>query len=140
MKRWLRISYWAVAGPTEFAIVTFAAFVWLLPVPSRTYQKIGGRWSSATEPSLQPSLEESRNISCAAACSCERLWLKTMPKSLFATFASNDTFSQHSYGEVAAKFLAALEAVSDCLCRAVNTNRHSIEFRIDDSLRESLAK
>jgi len=61
MKRWLRISLWAVAGLTGFAIITFAAFV-----PSRTNQKIGGRWSSATEAS-QPSLEESRNISCAAA-------------------------------------------------------------------------
>ena len=49
-----------------------------------------------------------------AAYSCE------MPESLFATFTSIDTFSQHLYSEVAAKFLAVLEAVSDGLCRAVN--------------------
>src|ERR1700687_3350151 len=63
-----------------------------------------------------------------------------MPKSLFTTFASSDTFSQHFCGQAAAKFLAVLEAVSDGLCRAVNTNRHSIQFGIDDSLRESLAR
>jgi len=52
MKRWLGISLWAVAGLTGFAIVTLAVFVWLLLVPSRTYQKIGGRWSPAAETSL----------------------------------------------------------------------------------------
>jgi hypothetical protein len=55
-----------------------------------------------------------------AAYSCE------MPESLFATFTSIDTFSQHLYSEVAAKFLAVLEAVSDCLCHAVDTNRNAI--------------
>ncbi len=44
MKRWLGISLWAVAGLTGFAIITFAVFVWLLLVPSRTYQRIGGRF------------------------------------------------------------------------------------------------
>jgi hypothetical protein len=62
-----------------------------------------------------------------------------MPKPLFATFPLSDTFSQHFYGEVAAKFLAALETVSDCLRYAVNTNRHAINSHIDDSLCECLA-
>jgi hypothetical protein len=68
-----------------------------------------------------------------AAYSCE------MPESLFATFTSSDTFSQHLYSEVAAKFLAVLEAVSDGLCRAVNTNGHAINSYILDSLCQCLA-
>jgi len=68
-----------------------------------------------------------------AAYSCE------MPESLFATFPSLDTFSQHLYSEVAAKFLAVLEAVSDCLCRAVNSNRNAINSYILDSLCQCLA-
>jgi len=68
-----------------------------------------------------------------AAYSCE------MPESLFATFMSIDTFSQHLYSEVAAKFLAVLEAVSDCLCRAVNSNRNAINSYILDSLCQCLA-
>jgi len=68
-----------------------------------------------------------------AAYSCE------MPESLFATFTSIDTFSQHLYSEVAAKFLAVLEAVSDCLCRAVNSNRNAINSYILDSLCQCLA-
>src|SRR6266446_3472884 len=62
-----------------------------------------------------------------------------MPESLFATFTSIDTFSQHLYSEVAAKFLAVLEAVSDCLCRAVNSNRNAINSYILDSLCQCLA-
>ena len=68
-----------------------------------------------------------------AAYSCE------MQESLFATFTSIDTFSQHLYSEVAAKFLAVLEAVSDCLCRAVNSNRNAIDSYILDSLCQCLA-
>jgi len=62
-----------------------------------------------------------------------------MPESLFATFTSIDTFSQHLYSEVAAKFLAVLEAVSDGLCRAVNSNRNAINPCILDSLCQCLA-
>jgi hypothetical protein len=68
-----------------------------------------------------------------AAYSCE------MPESLFATFTSIDTFSQHLYSEIAAKFPAVLEAVSDCLCRAVNSNRNAINSYILDSLCQCLA-
>jgi hypothetical protein len=68
-----------------------------------------------------------------AAYSCE------MPESLFATFTSIDTFSQHLYSEVAAKFLAVLEAVSNGLCRAVNSNRNAINSYILDSLCQCLA-
>lgn len=68
-----------------------------------------------------------------SAYSCE------MPESLFAAFTSIDTFSQHLYSEVAAKFLAVLEAVSDCLCRTVNSNRNAIDSYILDSLRQCLA-
>jgi hypothetical protein len=62
-----------------------------------------------------------------------------MPKPLFTTFPSSDTVSQHFYGEVAANFPAVLEAVSNCLRRAVNTNGHTINPCIDDSLCEGLA-
>jgi hypothetical protein len=58
---------------------------------------------------------------------------------LFATFTSIDPFSQHLYSEVAAKFLAALEAVSDGLCRAVDSNRNAINSYILDSLCQCLA-
>ena len=68
-----------------------------------------------------------------AAYSCE------MPKSLFAAFTSIDTFSQHLYSEVAAKFPAVFEAVSDGLCRAVNSNRNAINSYILDSLCQCLA-
>jgi hypothetical protein len=40
--------------------------------------------------------------------------------------SSSDTFSQHFSGQVAAKFPTILEAVSDCLCHAVDTNRNAI--------------
>ena len=62
-----------------------------------------------------------------------------MPESLFATFTSIDTFSQHLYSEVATKFLAVLEAVSDCLRRAVDSNRNAINSSILDSLCQCLA-
>src|SRR5260370_28860611 len=62
-----------------------------------------------------------------------------MRVSLFATFTSIDTFSQHLYSEVAAKFLAVLEAVSDGLCRAVNSNRNAVNSYILDSLCQCLA-
>jgi hypothetical protein len=55
-----------------------------------------------------------------------------MPKSLFATFTSSDTFSQHLYSEVAAKFLAVL-------CRAVNSNGNAVNSYILDSLCQCLA-
>jgi hypothetical protein len=56
-----------------------------------------------------------------------------MPKSLFATFPSSDTFSQHFSGEIAAKFPAVLDAVSDCLCQAVDTNWNAINSSVLDS-------
>jgi hypothetical protein len=62
-----------------------------------------------------------------------------VPKPLFTTFPSSDTVSQRFYAEVAANFPAVLEAVSNCLRSAVNTNRHAINSCIDDSLGESLA-
>jgi hypothetical protein len=62
-----------------------------------------------------------------------------MPKSLFATFPSSDTFSQHFSGEIAAKFPAVLEAVSDCLCQAVDTNWNAINSSILDSLCQCFA-
>src|SRR6266478_5581866 len=62
-----------------------------------------------------------------------------MPESLFATFTSIDTFSQHLYSEVAANFPAVLEAVSDRLCRAVDTNRNAFNSCILDSQCECLA-
>jgi len=62
-----------------------------------------------------------------------------MPESLFATFTSIDTFWQRLYSEVAAKFLAALEAVSGGLCRAVNSNRNAVNSYILDSLCQCLA-
>jgi hypothetical protein len=62
-----------------------------------------------------------------------------MSKPLFTTFPSSDTFSQQIYGEFAANFPAVLEAVSNRLRRAVDTNRHSIDFRVEDSLCESPA-
>jgi hypothetical protein len=49
-----------------------------------------------------------------------------MPKPLFATFPSSDAFSQHFSGEIATKFLAVLEVVSDCLCHAADTNWNAI--------------
>jgi len=52
MKRRLRFSLWAVAAVTGIVIVIFAAFVWLFSIPPRSYQKIGGRWSAATEAPL----------------------------------------------------------------------------------------
>ena len=61
-----------------------------------------------------------------------------MPKSLFATLPSSGTFSQHFSGEIAAKFLAALEAVSDGLCYAVDTNWNAINSSILDSLCQCL--
>jgi len=51
----------------------------------------------------------------------------------------SDTLLQYFYGEIPTNFPAVLEAVSNCLRRAVNTHRHSIDFRIDDSLCECLA-
>jgi hypothetical protein len=62
-----------------------------------------------------------------------------MPESLFSTFTSIDTFSQQLYSEVAAKFLAVLEAVSDGLCHAVDTNWNAINSYILDSLCQCLA-
>jgi hypothetical protein len=62
-----------------------------------------------------------------------------MPKPLFTTFPSSDIVSQHIYGKVSADFPAVLEAVSNCLRGAVNTNRHAINSCIDDSLCEGWA-
>ena len=67
-------------------------------------------------------------------------YFREMSKPLFAAFPSCDTFSQHFSGEVAANFPAVLEAVSNCLRRAVDTNRHANNPRIDDSLCEGGAR
>jgi hypothetical protein len=52
MKRWLRFSLWPVAALSGFVIIIVAVFVWLFFAPPRSYQNIGGRWSSATETPL----------------------------------------------------------------------------------------
>jgi len=52
MKRWLRFSLWAAAALTGLVIIIFVAFGWLFSIPPRSYQKIGGRWFSATETPL----------------------------------------------------------------------------------------
>src|SRR5258708_37811518 len=62
-----------------------------------------------------------------------------MSKPLFTAHPPSGTFSQHFYGQVAADFPAVLEAVNNSLRCAVNTNRNSIDLRIDDSLCEGLA-
>jgi hypothetical protein len=62
-----------------------------------------------------------------------------MPKPLFAAFLSRYAFSQNLCCEVAANFPSVFEAVRNRLRRAVDSNRHSIDLPIDDSLRERLA-
>jgi hypothetical protein len=59
-----------------------------------------------------------------------------MSKPLFTAFLSCDTFFQYFCGTFAANFPSVLEAVCNCLRRTVDTNGHSIDFRIDDPLRE----
>ena len=62
-----------------------------------------------------------------------------MSEPLFAAVLSSYTFSQDSCCEVAAKFPSVLEAVRNSLRCAVDTNRHSIDLRIDHALRECVA-
>jgi len=66
-------------------------------------------------------------------------YFREMSKPLFAAIPSRDTFSQHFRSEVVANIPAVLEAVSNCLRRAVDTNRHAINPCIDDSLCEGEA-
>jgi hypothetical protein len=60
-----------------------------------------------------------------------------MPQPLFAAFFPSYAFLQDSCCDVAANFSSVLEAVRS-LRRAVNTNRNSIDLRIDDTLRERM--
>jgi hypothetical protein len=66
-------------------------------------------------------------------------YFREMPEPLFAAFSPSYAFLQDSCCEVAANFSSVLEAVRNRLRRAVDTNRHSIDLRIDDSLRERMA-
>ena len=59
-----------------------------------------------------------------------------MSEPLFAAFLASYAFLQDSYCKVATNFPSVLEAVRNSFRRAVDTNRHSIDLRIDDSLRE----
>jgi hypothetical protein len=62
-----------------------------------------------------------------------------MPEPLFATFSASYAFLQNSCCKVTPHFPPVLKAVGDRFRRAVDTNRDSIDLRIDDSLRERLA-
>jgi hypothetical protein len=62
-----------------------------------------------------------------------------MPEPLFAAFLPSYAFLQDSCCKVVAHFPSVLEAVRDRLRRAVDTNRDSLDLRIDDSLRERIA-
>jgi hypothetical protein len=66
-------------------------------------------------------------------------YFREMPEPLFAAFSVSYAFLQNSCCEVAAHFSSVLETVRNSLRRAVDTNRHSIDLRIDDSLRERMA-
>jgi hypothetical protein len=62
-----------------------------------------------------------------------------MAEPLFAAFSASYAFLQNSCCKVTPHFLSVLEAVGDRFRRAVDTNRHSIDLRIDDTLRERIA-
>jgi hypothetical protein len=62
-----------------------------------------------------------------------------MPEPLFATFSASYAFLQNSCCKATSHFPSVLEAVGDRFRHAVDTNRDSIDLRIDDSLRERLA-
>ena len=62
-----------------------------------------------------------------------------MPEPLFAAFLPSYAFLQDSCCEVAAHFPSIFEAVRNRLRCAVDTNRHSIDLRIDHALRERMA-
>jgi hypothetical protein len=66
-------------------------------------------------------------------------YFREMPEPLFAAFFPSYAFLQDSCCEVAAHFPSVLEAVRNCLRRAVNTDGNSIDLRIDHTLRERLA-
>jgi hypothetical protein len=66
-------------------------------------------------------------------------YFREMPEPLFATFFFSYAFLQDSCCEVAPNFSSVLEAVRNRLRRAVDTNGHSIDLRIDDSQRERMA-
>ena len=59
-----------------------------------------------------------------------------MAEPLFAAFSSDDALSHNSCCEVAAHFPSVLKAVSNRLCRAVDTNGYPVDLRIDHSLSE----
>ena len=62
-----------------------------------------------------------------------------MSEPLFAAFLPSYRFAQDLCGKSLANLPPVLEAVSNRLSYAVDTNRHSIDLRIDDSLRVRLA-
>ena len=62
-----------------------------------------------------------------------------MPEPLFAAFSVSYAFLQNSCCEVVANFASVLEVVRNSLRRAVDTNRHSVDLRIDNALRERMA-
>lgn len=62
--------------------------------------------------------------------------LGKMSEPLFAASFPQDALSQDSPCEVAAELVAVLQTVGDCLRNAVYTNRHAVDFRVDDPLRE----
>jgi hypothetical protein len=66
-------------------------------------------------------------------------YFREMAEPLFAAFFPSYAFLQDSCCEVAANFPSVLEAVRNSLRCAVDTNRHSIDLRIDDTLREGIA-
>jgi hypothetical protein len=65
-------------------------------------------------------------------------YFREMPEPLFAAFFPSYAFLQDSCCDVAANFSSVLEAVRNNLRCAVDTNRNSIDLRIDDTLRERM--
>jgi hypothetical protein len=66
-------------------------------------------------------------------------YFREMAEPLFAAFSASYAFLQNSCRNVTPHFPPVLNAVGDRFRRAVDTNRHSVDLRIDDSLRECMA-
>jgi hypothetical protein len=66
-------------------------------------------------------------------------YFREMPEPLRAAFSASYAFLQNSCCKVTPHFPSVLKAVRHSLRCAVDTNRHSIDLRIDDSLREGVA-
>ena len=81
----------------------------------------------------------SRRQICDVNYFVDPAYFREMAQPLFAAFSASYAFLQNSCCEVAAHFSSVLETVRNSLRRAVDTNRHSIDLRIDDSLRERMA-